>query len=114
MVSVADGGKERAQMAEIDESLSRAVVVWTGKGVSAWPSRSEERLVEAFGEDAALDLVPRVKALKDSFFMSEAKWTAPDLVTMGNQAAAEFREIHPEISEEAVQDLAWCYTYAYK
>jgi hypothetical protein len=39
---------------------------------------------------------------------------AKDLVEMGAIASAQFRQKHPEISDEAIRALAWCYTYDYK
>ncbi len=60
------------------------------------------------------DLMPIVKALYEDFYKSEARHTAPTLKEMGEQAALEFRLRHPEISDDAVIALAWCYTYDYK
>lgn len=98
----------------VDEDLSGAIVLWSGFGVSSAPSRNEFAVVATFGEDTALDLLPRVKECEDSFYLSGARFSAPDLISMGEQAAAEFRGIHPEISQEAVRALTWCYTYDYK
>jgi hypothetical protein len=67
-----------------------------------------------FGNSAALDLLPAVKALRDEFYASTARDRAPTLVEMGDQASAEFRQVHPEVSEDAVQALQWCYTFDYK
>jgi hypothetical protein len=94
--------------------VSRAVVVWTGYGVTAWPQRDETRLVARFGVDAALVLAPAVRRLEDAFYLSEARQLEPDLKRMGDMAAADFRRLHPEVSDEAVEALAWCYTYDFK
>jgi hypothetical protein len=72
------------------------------------------RLVERFGEDQALTLLPAVTRLYDESYESDAHNTAPDLVSMGNLASAGFRERHPELSDEAVETLAWCYTFDWK
>ena len=37
-----------------------------------------------------------------------------DLSEAGMQAASEFRALRPEVSDEAVDALAWCYTYDWK
>jgi hypothetical protein len=66
------------------------------------------------GADAAAELLPRIRALEDDFYATDARFKAPDLVTMGNMAADDFRRQHPEISEEAVEALACCYTWDYK
>lgn len=92
---------------------SEAIVVWTGRGRTAWPARDEALLVERFGEDAA-NLLPVVKRLAHEFYESDAKHVAVDLKAMGGQAAEEFRSRHPEISQEAVEALAWCYTWDHK
>lgn len=95
-------------------SASRAVVIWTGYGHSSWPARDENRLVLEFGPELAADLVPRVRRLEVDFYRSDAYLTAPDLGTMAAEASEAFRALHPEISDDAVAALAWCYTYDYK
>jgi len=98
----------------VDELLSKAIVAWTGFETSRTPSREERRVVERLGADVAVELMPRVRELEDDFYASNARWVASDLVDMGNRATADFREKHPEISTEAVEAFAWCYTYDYK
>jgi hypothetical protein len=100
--------------AHADAVLSKAVVVWTGRGSCSWPLRDDDRVIERFGTDRALDLLPAVRRLKDEFYESDASRTVANLVEMGDAAATRFRRLHPEVSEEAVQALAWCYAYDYK
>lgn len=33
---------------------------------------------------------------------------------VGPLAVADFRDLHPEVGEEAVRALAWCYAYDFK
>jgi hypothetical protein len=33
---------------------------------------------------------------------------------MGDIASADFRSRHPDLCDEAVEALAWCYTFDYK
>lgn len=94
--------------------LSEALVLWTGRGQHAWPHRDEASVVDAFGEERALDLLSRIKTLEEEFYESDARVTASDLREMGDRAAAEFRARHPELSEDAVEALAWCYTFDFK
>ncbi len=101
----------------LDVSLvntSRAIVVWTGWGPTSWPARNDERVVEQFGPDLAIELLPRIRKLEEEFYESDARFAAADLEEMGNIAAEQFRRAHPELSDEAIQALAWCYTYDYK
>ncbi len=94
--------------------LSDAVVCWTGRDRKPWPSRDDDAVVERFGQDIALDLLPAIKSLKGDFYASDARHRARTLAEMGEQAAADFRLLHPEIAEDAVQALTWCYTFDFK
>jgi hypothetical protein len=105
------GGKAPEDDADV---ISAAMVLWTGWGESSWPSRDDDRVVSRYGEDLALALLPVLRGLATDFYASDAKDTASGLQEMGDAAAAQFRTRHPEISEAAVQALAWCYTYDHK
>lgn len=94
--------------------LSEAIVVWTGWGTSAWPDRDEARVVDAFGEDFALDLLPAIRRAEEEFYESDARYTVENLAEMGDVAAERFRRVHPEIRDDAIRALAWCYTYDFK
>ena len=96
------------------ERLSAAVVVWTGWGETSWPARDEARLVDRFGSEEAAGLMNQIRQLENDFNSSDARFVAADLKAMGDAAAADFRRKHQEISEDAVDALAWCYTYDYK
>ena len=94
--------------------LSEALVVWAGLGRSAWPSRDDRLVREQFGDDVATMLLPLIRELEEDFYSSSARFSATELSEMGESAASEFRGRHPEITEEAVRALAWCYTFDYK
>jgi hypothetical protein len=94
--------------------VSEAIVLWTGWGRAPWPHWDESRLVDHFGRDKARELVPVVRRLAAEFYESDARLFAADLVTMGDEAAARFRSLHPDLTEESVEALAWCYTFDYK
>ena len=98
----------------MNQRISEAVVVWTGYGSTASPRRDERAFVEAFGDEGALDLLLMVRRLEKEFYASDARHTAPGLKEMGDAAAAQFRALHPELSQDAIRALAWCYTYDYK
>jgi hypothetical protein len=94
--------------------ISRALVVWIGKGESAWPDHDDARLIRNFGADDAAELLPALRAIEDEFFESDARDRVADLGEMARAAAAEFRDKHPEIAEDAIDALAWSYSYANK
>jgi hypothetical protein len=82
-------------------------------GHHPWPQRDEQRLASHIGADAAAELLPQLRRLEDDFYASPARDLAPGLATMGRLAAEDFRQLHPEISGNAVQALAWCCTTDY-
>ena len=95
-------------------SISSAIVVWVGWGTAPRPSRETSRLVAEFGEDAAAELLPKLQEIEREFYSSDARLTAKDMVEMAEVAKARFRNSHPSISNDAVDALAWCYTYDFK
>jgi NAD(P)H-hydrate repair Nnr-like enzyme with NAD(P)H-hydrate epimerase domain len=94
--------------------VSRALIVWTGWGTSSWPLRDDTAIDAVFGVELAPALRESIRSLEEDFYSSNARLTVPDTDTMAAVAAAEFRERHPEIPEEAVRALAWCYAFDYK
>lgn len=99
---------------DADPSLiSKAIVVWTGWGRAPSPVRDEALLVDRFG-DAAADLMPVIAAMEDDFYRSDARHIAEDEAAMATLAADQFRRRHPDIADDAIQALAWCYTYDYR
>lgn len=98
----------------VNHELSRAIVQWTGWGSAVSPVRDDSRITGHSGNEGVAALVQQVHSLEEDFYRSNAYLTAPDLATMGAVAAGEFRQGHPDISDDAVAALAWCYTYDYK
>jgi hypothetical protein len=98
----------------IDQRVSDAIVVWTGWRDTKWPSRDETRLVDAYGSEATAELLPAIRRLEDDFYASDARHTVQGLEEMADRAAEDFRRVHPEISDDAVEALAWCYAFDYK
>lgn len=101
-------------MSEDVELLSEAIVVWVGWGTSPWPLRDESRVVELLGEELASLLMPAVLRAEREFYQSDARNVVAGLAQMGEVAAEQFRRSRPDLSDEAVRALAWCYTYDFK
>ena len=100
---------------KIDASLlSNAIIVWTGWGEASRPARDEARLIEQFGDEQATNLLPLIRELEDEFYASDARFRVEGLKEMGDVAADQFRNAHPELSRDAIKAFAWCYTYDYK
>lgn len=79
------------------------------------PVPSAQRVVDEFGDDAAAELVPAVLAPRDEFHRSEVHLECNERwQEMRERSSQEFRSRHPEISDEAVDALAWHYIHTYK
>lgn len=98
----------------VDEDLTRAVVLWTGRGTRSWPHRDDAALVQEFGEIRGLDLLLVLRRLEADFYSSEAHLTEPDLQAMTDRASNEFRSRHPDAPSQLVDALAWCYSFDWK
>lgn len=91
--------------------LTEAVLLWTGWRREAWPHFDDSSVVNRFGPELAAKLLSVIRILKDEFYSSDASLTAVDLQEMGKMATEQFKNKHPEIPEEIVKALAWCYTF---
>jgi hypothetical protein len=96
------------------ELLSEATVTWIWSPSKSYPTQNDAAVLARFGPAVGPAVLTEIGALKDDFFRSSAFREVHGLAAIGDHAAAEFRARHPEISEDAVQALAACYTYAYK
>lgn len=96
------------------DELSRAIIVWSGWDDTAWPVRDESRLLAEFGRERAEEMTLRIREIEDEFYASDAHLVATDLEDMANRAVADFRQRRTDLSDAAVEALAWCYTYDYK
>ncbi len=95
-------------------TLSKAVVLWSGWRDAARPLRDRSRLVPAFGQDRADELMSQIREIADEFYASDARFVATDLGDMAHRAIKDFRQRRADLSEAALQALAWCYTWDYK
>jgi len=105
-------------MVKIDASelplIVEACLIWTGFGRTATPQRDDSSLRTRFGNESASRLQTILKSLENEFYQSDAWKMATDLREMGELAGRDFKSKHPEVPDEIVQALKWCYTYDYK
>lgn len=91
-----------------------AVLVWTAYGRDRMPRRDDAAVISRFGTEVAAELLPAMRSLTDEFYLSDAKYTAADLVEMGKIATEEFKAKHPKIEDDVLKALAWCYTFDFR
>lgn len=96
------------------QRVGEAILVWSGWGRSSWPSRNDELVAKCFGRETAATLLPLIRQLEDEFYASDARHTAADLAEMASISSQQFVAKYPELPDDAVRALAWCYTFDYK
>jgi hypothetical protein len=101
-------------MPDISDSatVSKAITVWIGWRRFSYPHGGDELVAECFGADAAADLVPIVRQLVDEFFWADAPAGVKNLEERGDIAEAAFRRKHPDLSDDAIEALRWCYDFS--
>jgi hypothetical protein len=100
--------------ADFESPLAHAMAVWTGWDREPTPRRDDSRVVQQFGQDTAVQLLPMLKQLSDDFYASNAKFQADNISHMARLASDDFKKKHPDVAEQIVKALAWCYTYDFK
>ncbi len=93
--------------------LSRALVIYTGRGASPYPARSVDRISEYFGIVAAAELEAEVTRLDEEFYMLEPA-NDESIDAAADRAVSIFAAHHPDLTKDAIDALRWCYTYDWK
>ncbi|MBO1740455.1 hypothetical protein [Leifsonia sp. TF02-11] len=95
------------------DTISAAIIVYTGIETANFPQRSLERVEEHFPGPEAEDLARTVDALETEFYEVKPN---PDesLVESANRAAETFARHHPDLSADAVAALRWCFAFDWK
>jgi len=89
--------------------IKEAVLIWTGWTHTPNPVRDDAALIDRYGEDLALELLPVLRRLMSEFYESDAYNRISGLHEMGEEAARQFRVLHPELPDEVADAFAWCY-----
>jgi hypothetical protein len=93
---------------------SEAVVVWVSRATSPFPRRDDEAVLTRYGPQLGPKLLAAVLQLDADYYASDAGQRARDLAEMAAWASADFRRLHPDVTEDAVDALEWCYTWDHR
>ncbi|GAB3017277.1 hypothetical protein GCM10011376_02540 [Nocardioides flavus (ex Wang et al. 2016)] len=97
-----------------DDELSAGVLTYLQKGRAASPRADEEACAAAaVGREPVL-LVMEVKGLVEESLAISIDWDSTSLGDAGRRVAAEMQARHPELSPEAVDALAWNFTFVWR
>ena len=108
-VSGMSAGGQPLEVAD-DPALSEAVLVYLGVGVSAYPTRLSDALDERFGTDAR-GLRARVDELLSEAWLERSEWAQMTLAEATEHVRGRMRELHPELTDDAVSALAWNFSF---
>lgn len=96
-----------------DEGLSVGLIAYVSGGSRPWPTTDDEVLVDAVGEEVAIDLLPRLRAIVEEAFDVDVDWLSSRREPY-DQVQDAMRRSHPELSEEAIQALGRYWSYQTK
>lgn len=94
-----------------DLTLSLAVQLYLGVGVSAFPTRLPSALDAYFGVERAAHLRARVEALLSEAWLEWQDWGTSDLAEATEYVEQQVGHAHPELSADAVRALGWNFSY---
>lgn len=95
-------------------TLTDAMAAWTGWKTEMAPRRDDQAFTNRFGREQAAKWLPVLHSMEDDFYKSDARHVAADLQEMAEMSSRRFREEHPEVEEDVIQALTWCYTFDFK
>ena len=96
----------------IDDDLSEAVVVFIGKGRTRTPLPDKLRLAREMGDKRAALLLPQVRAIIAEMGEIKIDWTRMDLNAATDRGIALIRDLHPELSDAALDAVDWLYSWS--
>ncbi|HEY1957436.1 MAG TPA: hypothetical protein VGH28_17580 [Polyangiaceae bacterium] len=94
--------------------LNAAIVFFLGHRRASWPQRDEAALAREFGPERAAFLREKIDALRAEIAAVEIDWATCSLASAGEAARRAMRDRHPELADEALDALAWEFTYDWK
>ncbi|WP_130617176.1 hypothetical protein [Dyella amyloliquefaciens] len=92
-------------------TLSRAVIEYSGYGARSFPQEDEGRLKLAFDGQVSDQLLDQVRQILVELGQLKPDWSAHTLESAGIWAVAEMARNHPDLDKPALDALAWIFTW---
>jgi MFS family permease len=96
------------------DDLSAAVVVVMGFRTRSSPTRDYAVLAKLCGETRARELASQVQTLLSELDGMQVDWGKHDLASAGDEAIRFMASRHPELTKEALEALAWTFTFSWR
>jgi len=98
----------------VDDELSAGLLAYLQKGVAASP-RADEAACAASATIREPDvLLAEVKGLVRESLSVPVDWDSMSPGDAGHHVVAEMAKRHPELSQDALEALAWNFTFAWR
>jgi hypothetical protein len=98
----------------VDQLFSQGMLAFVGVPGRLSAKSPEDCVVDVAG-DAALDLLPRIKAILDGLHAADPPlWQAATVAEIGRRAEAWLRAHHPELSDEAITAVSNHFAFEWK
>lgn len=99
-----------------DQLLSQAIITYLSKGKSSFPKHDEDS-VKVLATNAGIDpemLLDAVRAITMECASIEIDWSNHSLAEGGQEVQRVMAKRHPELEKNAVDALAWMFTYMWR
>ena len=107
---MAKSALKESPVAEPDDCINQALVIYTGYGRSAFPRARTSDLVSAFGPEAGSELKARILALMEELqqtFIDEKRTRK----SVTERAIEQIAPRHPELDTDGLKALAWTFSF---
>jgi hypothetical protein len=95
--------------------LSRALVLYLGRGTSSFPTWNATAVMVAFGAATGEELVARIReVLAADSVISDEHYATLDTATLLRRIMDAVREQFPTLSSEALEAVDWHFSYQYQ
>jgi hypothetical protein len=98
---------------QVHDELGRATILYLGFGHASWPQHDETGLVREFGERAPV-LMETIRRLREEMGRVPVDWSTHTLASATDTVRGEMKRRHPELSDTALDALAWEFSYNWK
>lgn len=96
---------------EMDSIWSDAIVLYLGGDSALHPTIRKDLLEDSFGLEDSQELIAYADAVVSEMNQVEIDWTECDLQSGTAQYKQRVRELHPELSDRAVEVLGRAFSF---
>jgi hypothetical protein len=102
---------ELYERVSMSDPLSTALRLYTGRGVSAHPRQDRAAVL---GSAVCRPFLTEIEQLLDEVGELRPDWNGHSLASASEWAKAEIKARHPELADDALDTLAWSFSYDHK